>query len=57
MSTNTYRLAIALQAKAIDSIDLHTRGAYTVAHTVGDYITVIALPHRSRPTHPADVGT
>jgi len=45
MSTNTYRLAIALQAKAIDSIDLHTRGAYTVAHTVGDYITVIARYH------------
>jgi len=57
MRTNTYRLAVTLQTKAIDSIDLHTRGAYTVAHTVGDYITVIALPHRSRPTHPADVGT
>ena len=41
MSTNTYRLAVTLQAKAIDSIDLHTRGAYTVAHTVGDDITVI----------------
>ena len=42
ISTNTYRLAVTLQTKAIDSIDLHTRGAYTVAHTVGDYITVIA---------------
>jgi hypothetical protein len=42
MSTNTYRLAVALQAKAIDSIDLHARGVHTVAHTFGDDITVIA---------------
>jgi len=26
MTTNTYRLAVALQAKAIESIDLHAGG-------------------------------
>ena len=42
MTTNTYRLAVALQAKAIESIDLHAGGVYTVAHTFGDDITVVA---------------
>jgi hypothetical protein len=42
MNTNTYRLAVALQAKAIDSIDLHTAGVYTVAPTIGDHVTVVA---------------
>ena len=41
MSTNTYRLAVALQAKAIESIDLHDSGVYTAAHTFGDHITVV----------------
>ena len=57
MRTNTYRLAVALQAKAIDRIDLHAGGVYTVAHSFGENITVVALPHRCRPAHPADVGT
>jgi hypothetical protein len=42
MTTNTYRLVVALQAKAIESIDLHAGGVYTVAHTFGDGITVVA---------------
>src|SRR6476619_5172919 len=42
MTTNTYRLAVALQAKAIESIDLHAGGVYTVAHTFGEDITVVA---------------
>ena len=42
MSTNTYRLAVALQAKAIDSIDLHAGGVYTAAHSFGENITVVA---------------
>ncbi|MDV3133351.1 hypothetical protein [Mycobacterium sp. 29Ha] len=42
MITNTYRLAVALQAKAIDDIDLHHGGVYTIAHTFGADITVIA---------------
>jgi hypothetical protein len=46
MNTNTYRLAVALQAKAIDSIDLHTAGVYTVAPTIGDHVTVVAR-HRT----------
>ena len=33
MTTNTYRLAVALQAKSIESIDLHAGGVYTVAHS------------------------
>jgi len=41
MRTNTYRLAVALQAKAIDSIDLHARGVYTAAHSFGEHITVV----------------
>src|SRR6185437_5873754 len=41
MTTNTYRLAVALQAKSIESIDLHAGGVYTVAHTFGDDITVV----------------
>jgi hypothetical protein len=58
MRTNTYRLAVALQAKAIDSIDLHAGGVYTAAHSFGENITRRrALPHRCRPAHPADVGT
>ncbi len=42
MPTNTYRLAVALQAKAIDSIDLHAGGFYTAAHSFGENITVVA---------------
>ena len=42
MTTNTYRLAVALQAKAIDSIDLHAGGVYTAAHSFGENITVVA---------------
>ena len=42
MRTNTYRLAVALQAKAIDSIDLHAGGVYTAAHSFGENITVVA---------------
>ncbi len=42
MPTKTYRLAVALQAKAIDSIDLHAGGVYTAAHSFGENITVVA---------------
>jgi hypothetical protein len=42
MITNTYRLAVALQAKAIDSIDLHAEGSFVVTHTFGADITVVA---------------
>ena len=42
MTTNTYRLAVALQAKAIDSIDLHAEGSFAVTHTFGADITVVA---------------
>ena len=42
MRTNTYRLGVALQAKAIDSIDLHAGGVYTAAHSFGENITVVA---------------
>ena len=39
MITNTYRLAVALQAKAIDSIDLHAEGSIAITHTFGADIT------------------
>ena len=42
MTTSTYRLAVALQAKAIDSIDLHAEGSFAVTHTFGADITVVA---------------
>lgn len=42
MITNTYRLAVALQAKAIDSIDLHAEGSSAVTNTFGADITVVA---------------
>jgi hypothetical protein len=41
MSTNTYRLAVALQATAIATIDHHRAGLHTVHHSLGEF-TVLA---------------
>ena len=58
MTTNTYRLAVALQAKAIDSIDLHAeRRLHRRAHLRRRHHRRSPLPHRGRPTDPGDVGT
>jgi hypothetical protein len=47
MNTNTYRLAVALQAKAIQSIDLHADGVFTVVHSFGAGDAVVARYRRT----------
>ena len=41
MTDHTYRLAVALQARALQIIDTHTAGVHPVAHDLGDF-TVLA---------------
>ena len=37
MTDHTYRLAVALQARALHIIDTHTAGVHPVSHDLGDF--------------------
>jgi hypothetical protein len=46
--TNTYRLALSLQARALQIIDAHHTGVHTVAHHLGNF-TVLAATATAPP--------
>jgi hypothetical protein len=45
MTTNTYRLAVTLQATAINIIDCHHGGVHTLHHSLGDF--AVLARHRT----------